>query len=339
MRLQVNALRKYDVVTESSFMPLVEEIKKFFKGSKILIVTDSNVEKLYLNEVKNLLKEYQVFSYTIDAGESSKNVDNYLRILNYLADNSFYRKDMVIALGGGVVGDLAGFVASTYMRGIVLVQCPTTLLASVDSSVGGKTGVDLPQGKNLVGTIYQPYLTYINLATFSSLPEREIKCGLGEIVKYAYISTSISEDLLSKGITQELIIQCIKIKAQIVSEDEFDNGKRAILNLGHTIGHAIESLANYTLSHGSCVCLGIKKVIEMSRKFYNLPKEKVASFNNILSFAGEGENFLFNMEKVIEKISMDKKAENKGVNFILIKDFGDVRIENLSLDKIKELLL
>ena len=339
MRLTVNALRKYDVVTETSFLPLVKEFKNFFNGNKILIVTDSNVEKLYLEELTNLLIDYQVFYYVLDAGESSKTINNYINIINFLADNSFCRKDMIIALGGGVVGDLAGFVASSYMRGIVLVQCPTTLLASVDSSVGGKTGVDLPQGKNLVGAFYQPYLTYINLSTFSSLPEGEVRCGLGEIVKYAYISTSISEELLSQGITQELIIECIKIKAQIVSEDEFDNGKRAILNLGHTIGHAIESLANYTLSHGSCVSLGIKKVIEMSAKFYNLPIEKVTSFNKILSFAGESRCISFDAEKIIEKISMDKKALKDGVNFILIKDFGDVRIEKLSLDKIKELML
>lgn len=339
MRLTVNATRKYDILTENSFSQIKKEICTFFNGKKILIVTDSIVEKLYLNQLMDNLKDYEVFSYVLPAGESSKNPQNYLKILTYLAEKNFLRKDMIIALGGGVVGDLAGFVASSYMRGIVLVQCPTTLLASVDSSVGGKTGVDLPQGKNLVGAFYQPFLTYVNLSTFSSLPEREIKCGLGEVVKYAFISSSITEEMLKKGITEELIIECVKIKAQIVSEDEFDNGKRALLNLGHTIGHAIESLANYSLSHGACVSKGIAKIIDMSAKYYNLSDKKRLELRNILSYSGEDEDILFDTDKIIEKIALDKKAENNGVNLVLIKDIGDVRIEKLSIEKIRELML
>ncbi len=338
MRLTINASKKYDIVTEKSFLFLKDEIGKFFNGRKILIVTDSNVAKLYLDEVKAVLSEYSVFTYVLEAGEESKNINNYVKILTFLAENGFYRNDLVVALGGGVVGDLAGFVAASYMRGVQLVQCPTTLLSGVDSSVGGKTAVDLPQGKNLVGAFYQPSLTYINLSTFSTLPEREVKCGMGEVVKYAYISTTISPELLKGGISEELVMECIKIKAKIVEEDEFDNGKRALLNLGHTIGHAIETLASFSLSHGSCVSKGIAKVIEMSKKYYSLAEEKCESLKKILTYSGEDESIPFKDEDILEQIKHDKKSANDGVSFLLIKDFGDVRIEKLTVDKIRELL-
>ncbi len=338
MRLTINVSKKYDVVTEQSFLPLKEEVKKFFKGNKVLIVTDSNVEKLYLEEVKSALDDYSLFSFVIEAGEESKNIDNYVKILTFLAENGFYRNDLVVALGGGVVGDLAGFVSSSYMRGVTLVQCPTTLLAGVDSSVGGKTAVDLPQGKNLAGAFYQPSLTYINLSTFNTLPEREVRCGMGEIVKYAFISSSITEDMLKGGDIEKLVMECVKIKAQIVEEDEYDNGKRALLNLGHTIGHAIETLANFSLSHGSCVSKGIARVIDMSKKYYSLTEEKCREFKRILEYSGESVDIPFSNEEILEQIKHDKKSAKDGVSFLLIKDVGDVRIEKLTLEKIKELL-
>ncbi len=339
MRLTINALRKYDIVTDYSYANLKKEIKRFFTGRRILIITDSIVENLYLDVVKKELNEFEVFSFVIQAGEASKNIDNYVKILNFLADSGFLRDDLVLALGGGVVGDLAGFVGATYMRGITLVQCPTTVLSGVDSSVGGKTAVDLAQGKNLVGSFYQPHLTYINLSTFETLNELEVKCGFGEIIKYAYISKSITEELLKEGITEQLIIECLKIKAKIVEEDEFDKGKRALLNLGHTIGHAIETLANFSLSHGSCVLKGISKVIDMSKKFYGLSDDKKVELKKLLNYAGENIDIPYSNEQILEQIKKDKKTESDGVNFLLIKDIGEVRIEKLTFDEIKMLTI
>ena len=308
------------------------------KGQKILVVTDSNVEKLYLNEVLEVLGGYQTYSYVIPSGEKEKNIDNYAKILTFLVEEGFHRDDTIIALGGGVVGDLAGFVGATYMRGITLIQCPTTLLASVDSSVGGKTAIDLKEGKNLVGSFYQPALTYINVSTFSTLPEREIVCGMGEVIKYAFISSSISRELLAKGITEELVIACVKIKADIVREDEFDKGKRALLNLGHTIGHAVETLSNYTISHGSAVIKGINKIIDMSAKYYSLSSDKVVELKSLLSLAPESTDISCSNEDVIKQIAFDKKGEKKGVNFLLINDIADVRIVKLSESEIKKLI-
>ncbi len=338
MRVTVDAVKKYDVITEKSYKNLNNEVKKVAKGSKILVVTDSNVEKLYLNQVLSLLDGYKTYSFVIAAGEKSKNFDNYLKIINFLLDNGFYREDTIIALGGGVVGDLTGFVASTFMRGITFIQCPTTLLAGVDSSVGGKTGVDLDRGKNLVGSFYQPSLTYINIETFSTLPNREIVCGMGEVIKYAYISKSITKELLSKGITEELVLECIKIKAEIVKEDEFDKGKRALLNLGHTIGHAIETLSNYSLSHGLAVIKGINKIINISKKYYSLSEDKISELKSLLNFVDEDTDISFSKEKMLEKIALDKKGEKNGVNFLLIKDIGKVEIVKLTKKEIEELM-
>lgn len=338
MKVTVDAEKKYDVITEKSYKNLNSEVKKVTKGSKILVVTDSNVEKLYLSEVLSHLDGYKTYSFVITAGEKSKNFDNYLKIINFLLDNGFHREDTIIALGGGVVGDLTGFVASTFMRGITFIQCPTTLLAGVDSSVGGKTGVDLDRGKNLVGSFYQPSLTYINIATFSTLPEREITCGMGEVIKYAYISKSITKELLSKGITEELVLECVKIKAEIVKEDEFDKGKRALLNLGHTIGHAIETLSNYSISHGLAVIKGINKIIEISKKYYSLDEDKISEFKSLLNFVDEDTNIYFSKEKLLEKIALDKKGEKDGVNFLLIKDVGKVEIVKLTKKEIEELM-
>lgn len=338
MKVTVDAVKKYDVVTEKGYKNLNSEVKKVAKGSKILVVTDSNVEKLYLNEVISSLDGYEIYSFVITAGEKSKNFDNYLKIINFLLENGFHREDTVIALGGGVVGDLAGFVASTFMRGITLIQCPTTLLAGVDSSVGGKTGLDLERGKNLVGSFYQPALTYINIATFSTLPKEEIVCGMGEVIKYAYISKNVTKKLISNGITEELVLECVKIKAEIVKEDEFDKGKRALLNLGHTIGHAIETLSNYTISHGLAVIKGINKIIDMSKKYYSLGEDKIKEYKSLLEFVDENKEITFSKEELLEKISIDKKGEKDGVNFLLIKDIGKVEIVKLTKKEIEELL-
>lgn len=338
MKLSVNTSRPYDIIIEDSFLEIENQIKKVFSGRKLLIVCDSITKELYLEEIKEKLSCFELFEYAVLSGEKSKNIENYVKIIEFLAENSFNRNDGVLALGGGVVGDLAGFVSATYMRGSCLIQCPTTLLSCVDSSIGGKTGVDLKQGKNLVGAFYQPSLTYINVSTLNTLPKREIESGFGEVIKYAFLSKTVSKKLLKEGVSKKLILECVKIKAQIVAEDEFDSGKRALLNLGHTVGHAIETLNNFTLSHGVSVAIGIEKVIEMSKRFYHLTDEKVLELKDLLALKGYEVNIKIDKEEIVEQICHDKKTTQNTVSFILIKDIGDVRVEKLSFDKIRELL-
>ncbi len=334
-RITVPASKEYEVVIESDFNNLKSEIEKVYSGEKIAVITDSNTSSLFYKTVENRLIGYRLYEITVPYGEKSKNAENYIKILSRLAELEFTRKDCVLSLGGGVVGDLSGFVASTYMRGITYIQCPTTLLACVDSSVGGKTAIDLPQGKNLVGTFYQPSLVYINTSALDSLPKCEIDCGMGEIVKYAFISKEITASDINCGASEDLIKKCVGIKADVVGKDEFDKGVRAILNLGHTIGHAIENLSGYTLSHGLCVAKGIGVIIDLSADFYHLSEEKVNEMKSLLGAMNFDLSIPFTKGEIGKKLFLDKKAERDGINFVLIKDIGDVRVEKLSEDYIR----
>ncbi len=339
MKKRIYASTPYDVVTAHGFSSLGDELASLLPGKRILVVTDGNVAPLYLEGLLSALGDFLPIPYVIKAGEASKCIENFASILSFMAENGLKREDAVLSLGGGVVGDLAGFCAASYMRGIRFIQCPTTLLSMVDSSVGGKTALDLPEGKNLVGAFLQPSLVYINLDTLTTLPKREVRCGLGEVVKYALINKDVTEQMLKAGITEELITASIGVKAAIVEEDEFDRGRRALLNLGHTVGHAIEHLSGFSLSHGAAVCRGIARVIAMSKKYYSLSDEKESELLRILSYAGEEPSCPYSNEELLSLITRDKKATDGGVNFILIRDVGDCRIVPLTENEIKELLL
>ena len=339
MKLTVNATKKYDIVSFPSFKLLAEEMKKNVRGKNVLIVSDDNVAPLYLKKASDALVGFSVHTFVFQAGEKSKNVDTYLKIIGVLAEKGFVRQDCVLALGGGVVGDVAGFAAATYMRGISFVQCPTSFLAMIDSSVGGKTAVDLPQGKNLLGAFYQPDLVYIALETLRTLPEREVRCGMGEAVKYAFLSDSISPELLKKGITEELIFKCLKIKADVVEKDEFDKGTRAFLNLGHTLGHAVEKLSGFSLSHGECVVKGLSKIIDMSVKNYSLSEEKKQEMVSLLALSGTEPTLPFDLAEVLKETVHDKKRERGGVNFVLLKDIGEPVSVLLTAEEAEALLL
>ena len=339
MKKRIAASNPYDVVTAHGFSSLEEALPALLPGKRILVVTDENVAPLYLSELLSALGHFEATPYIIKAGESSKCIENFASILSFMAQNGLKREDAVLALGGGVVGDLAGFCAASYMRGVRFIQCPTTLLSMVDSSVGGKTALDLSEGKNLVGAFHQPSLVYINLDTLATLPEREIRCGMGEIVKYAFISKSVHEEMLKEGISEELILSSIGVKAAIVEEDERDHGQRALLNLGHTLGHAIEHLSSFSLSHGAAVCRGLAKVIAMSKKYYSLSDEKESEMLRLLSYADEELSCPYSDEELLALLSRDKKATAEGINFVLIRDIGDCRTVPLSEEKIKELLV
>ena len=336
--LSVKALkRKYDIVLEKDFSRLGEKVGEVFHG-KLLVVYDENTHPLFSSDIKNQLANLELLEIILPAGENTKNIQNYVKLLSFLAENNFTRGDGVLAVGGGVIGDLCGFVASTYMRGITYLACPTTLLSCVDSSIGGKTAVNLPEGKNLVGAFYAPSLVYISTSSLNTLPKREVECGLGEVVKYAFLDGEVTLEDIKAGITEELILKCLSVKKRFVENDEFDRGERAKLNLGHTVGHAVESLSKYEFSHGLCVAKGIDKIIDISCKYYDVGDDKKREFKNLLDCADFDLSINYTAEELLSKIKIDKKAESGAVSLILIKDIGATEIVKIPLQQLKELM-
>ena len=261
--------RSYNIHFEYDFSGLANCLSKINAPKKMLLVTDTNVFKLYAEDVVRVLKEngYDISTFVFNAGEQSKNLQTISDICRACIEYGLDRKSMILALGGGVVGDMVGFAASIYMRGIDYVQIPTTLLSQSDSSVGGKTGVDFMGAKNILGAFHQPKAVYINVSAVKTLPKREFISGMGEIIKHGIIRDSKFFDFLFENsasvnkLEKEILLQmaytnCLT-KADVVSKDEFENGLRADLNFGHTFGHAIESAYDFQFSHGECVGLGM----------------------------------------------------------------------------------
>jgi len=314
------------------------------EGAAAVIVTDGNVAPLYLGIVEQSLKSsgFRTLPFVFEAGEKSKNPETYLRLINFIAENGIKRTDFIVALGGGVVGDTAGFAAATYMRGIAFVQVPTTLLAIIDSSVGGKTGVDLSCGKNLLGAFYQPRLVLADLDTLSTLPDGEWKNGIGEGVKYACLKGGRILSLLSDGIRDdgaelsEFCELCVRYKADIVEADERESGLRKLLNFGHTLGHAYEKSSGFTIPHGVAVAMGIAKMTEAAFKHGEISKEDkdlvlgLLDRYDLLADAPNG-------NELIDIIKLDKKAEDtEFINVIVIKGMGKCEIRKVSFDELVE---
>ena len=259
----VNASRTYDILIGSGLLPaLGAETAKLGNAKKVCIVSETNVWPLYGKTAQVSLENagFEVISFVFPAGESSKNGLTFLELLNYLAENKLTRSDLIVALGGGVVGDLAGFAAASYLRGIRFIQVPTTLLAAVDSSVGGKTAIDLPAGKNLAGAFCQPSLVLCDIDTLNTLPEDIFRDGCAEVIKYGILYDPVLFSRLEeKGLAfdrEAVITRCVELKRDVVMEDEFDNGARMKLNLGHTIGHGVEAKSQFEISHGKAVAIG-----------------------------------------------------------------------------------
>lgn len=344
---------KYTIQMEKSFENLSESIKDVLTESKkICIVTDSNVKNIYLDTITKLLEsDFIVFSYVIEAGEQSKSEENTLKILNYLCENSFHRTDALIALGGGVTGDLTGFTASLYMRGINFINIPTSLLAMVDSSIGGKTAVDFGQYKNLIGSFYMPKLVYINVNCIESLSDRQYFAGFAEIMKAALICDSEFYIWLIDNMYEiceknqdtmlEMISRSINIKKNIVEKDPYEKGNRALLNLGHTIGHAIEIVLNDEYIHGECVALGCvaaayiswKKGIMKMEEYYEI-RDMFVPFNLPISIVTT------KLDEIEAKVAMDKKNKSEGkIRMILLKKVGKAIIDDdVDISLIKEAL-
>ena len=311
-------------------------------SGKAAIISDHTVAGLYGDRLKVSLEQagFEPFSLNIKPGEKSKDLENFGRIVSFLADCQFTRSDAVIALGGGVVGDIAGFAAATYLRGVKVVQIPTTLLACVDSSVGGKTAIDLPQGKNLVGVFWQPHITLIDPDLLRSLPEEIYGDGLAEVLKYAAICDAGLYDLLPYDLQEEeaVIRRCIEIKRDIVSRDERDRGERQLLNFGHSFGHAIERLSQYRISHGSAVAIGMTMMARASYKMGLCSFHDSGRLIGMISVLGLPVDCPFGVDDMYQAMLLDKKRAQGDITLIMMHALGDCRLHSLPLSEAHEVL-
>lgn len=316
-------------------------IGETFSPSRIHIVSDSTVAPLYLQKLEQQFT-LPVTHTIIPAGEEHKRLATVEGIYHDLLASGMTRKDLIIALGGGVVGDITGFAAATFLRGVSLCQIPTTLLAQVDSSVGGKTGVDMPEGKNLVGAFYQPRLVLIDPSVLTTLPEQTFADGMAEVVKYGYISNRDILDMVSapdyKQNIESIIYECVKIKRDVVTIDEHDTGLRMILNFGHTIGHAAEKLGNYVdLTHGQAVAVGMVAAMRLSAFLGN--EDLTGRLVEILKHIGLPTELKYDREDIYRSLLSDKKKFGATVNFILVREPGRAEITPIDAEKLHEYVL
>ncbi|WP_294131270.1 3-dehydroquinate synthase [uncultured Clostridium sp.] len=340
--------RSYSIIIEKGLINRVsEEIRKVYKGKKIFIITDDNVNKYYGDKISNELKgsDFEVKLLSLKPGEETKNFNTLPIVYNELLDFNLTRSDLIIALGGGVIGDLAGFVASTYLRGVDFVQIPTSLLAQVDSSVGGKVAVDLDRGKNLVGSFYHPKCVLIDPEVLNTLEDRFFIDGMAEVIKYGCIKDKEFFDYLEKMENNKQLInnmevvihKCCDIKRQVVENDEKDKGERMLLNFGHTLGHAIEQHYNYTkYSHGEGVAIGMYVISKISEEKGLTKKGTSQRIKDILVKYNLPYELDVNIEETLEAINLDKKKLGNDLNIIILKEIGSSEIYKTTAEFLKE---
>lgn len=349
------ASKEYPVFLGTGTIGHLPQILGSFKKfpSKVLIVTDDTIEKLYLSEIVSSLEDqsFSVHSYVLPNGEGAKSFENYFAIQTFALENGLDRHSVIIALGGGVVGDIAGFVASTFMRGIKFIQVPTTLLAH-DSAVGGKVAINHPLGKNMIGSFYQPEAVIYDIDFLKSLPEKEMRSGFAEVVKHSLIWDHdfyrwIKENIKSiNDLTEQGLLVClesgIKIKTEVVSNDEKETGLRAILNFGHTLGHALEAAYGYgKITHGDGVALGMLFATRLSEKLnpgLHLADELKAAWK-LYGFPTQIQSSV-SPEDLLSWMKKDKKTQNSHIHMVLIQSIGNVEVrsvpDKLILETLKE---
>jgi len=333
----------YPIVWKDDFSELADEIRAIdgIAPHKICVVTDSNVGPLYLDEVTDALSDLsntELYTWTFAAGEQNKNLNTVTALIRFLIENRFDRSDMLAALGGGVTGDLTGFAASIYLRGIDFFQIPTSLLAQVDSSVGGKTGVDFDEYKNMVGAFHQPRLVYMNASVLRTLPADQFASGMGEVLKSAEIRSEYffrrierkADRILARDpdVLSYVIRSCCEIKGAVVEDDPEDRGLRAILNFGHTLGHAIEKDCGFRLLHGQCVAIGSVGAAWLSMERGMIPESvyhRILALNRIFDLPVSVSGLT--AEQIVETARSDKKVENGRLKFILLDGLGNAVID------------
>ena len=338
-KILVKTGRPYDILIGHDILDKAGEfVRPLTKAVRAVIVSDTNVSGIYSQRVRNSLEEngFETSVFVFEAGESSKRLSTIEKMYTHFFENNITRTDIVIALGGGVTGDMAGFAAATYLRGIDFVQIPTSLLAQVDSSVGGKTAVDLPTGKNLVGAFWQPILVLIDPETLNTLPEKFFKDGLGEVIKYGCIrSESLFERLENenaKDFIDDIIYECVSIKRDVVENDERDTGERAILNFGHTLGHALEKLNDYSnLTHGEAVSAGSAIITNISEKNGLTENGTAKRLENLLKKYDLPINSDFSLSEIINATRGDKKSTGNSIKFVFLEKIGKCFVKKIDI--------
>ena len=342
--IRVNVNTPYWVMVDRGVLATTGAcIKSLSRANKVVVITDSNVDKFYSKIVIDSINKvgFETHKFVFDAGEKSKNINTYLDIVSFLVKNNVSRNDLLVALGGGVVGDLVGFVASTYLRGVDFVQIPTTLLSIIDASVGGKTAIDIEEGKNLIGAFYQPKMVIADLNTLETLPSEEISNGLGEMAKYAVLIGGEYFDMMEDDVYKNLdtlIALSIEYKRDIVEKDEKEGNIRKFLNLGHTVAHAIEKLSGYTIPHGNAVSTGLVVMAKACNKNGLLTDGQRDRILSLIEKYNLSKTHPFSIGDIAKEIALDKKSDSKKVDAIVINAIGECEIKPIALNEIGDFL-
>lgn len=340
-KLTVNVNDSYDILIQKGLLGRVgEHISNVLKGSKITLISDDNVYPIYGESVKAQLEEngYTVYTYVFKAGEESKKTATVIDMVEFMAQQGLTRSDGVVALGGGVCGDMAGFASAIYLRGIKFVQIPTSLLAQVDSSVGGKTAVDLPQGKNLCGSFHQPSLVIIDPDVLNTLSDRFFNDGMGEVIKYGCIKSAQLFKRLEtenpKDFIEDLIYECVNIKRVIVENDEKEQGERALLNFGHTCGHAIEKLWDFkTVTHGEAVAIGMLMIAQAGENAGLTQAGTAEKIKAMLNKMNMKTADTHSVQEIVNAMSADKKRTTTGIKLVMLKSIGESFIYPVTMEE------
>lgn len=338
----VNASRSYEILIAPGLLDtLGQRAAACLKGRTVCIVSDDTVAALYLAWARSSLERagFSVYSYVFPHGERSKNGENFLNLLNVLAEHRLTRADGLIALGGGVTGDLTGFAAACYLRGIAYIQVPTTLLAMVDSSVGGKTAVDLPAGKNLCGAFWQPVLVLCDTSLLDSLPEAIFRDGCAEVIKYGVLGNRALFDRLKRGIKgqlEDVVATCVDAKRAVVEADERDTGCRQLLNLGHTLGHAVERNSDFTLSHGQAVSIGMAMIARAAEKKELCSREAREELVSLLRQYGLPTETDQRPEEILQTALGDKKRQGGTLTLVVPREIGVCQLHPIPLEQLGE---
>lgn len=349
IKTTVKASRTYDVLTGSGLLGSSGKIMRDAvpDAQKVLIVSETNVAPLYLDTVKKSASEngFEVYEFIFEAGEKSKNITSIAGMWGVMAKAGFTRTDLLVALGGGVTGDMGGFAASTFLRGINVIQIPTSLLSMVDASVGGKTGIDLPEGKNQVGAFWQPSVVIEDMDCLKSLPDEVFTEGMAEVIKYAFIMDrelyKLLTDNMSCGVAirddalllEKIVGMCVADKADVIMSDEFDNGRRQILNYGHTVGHVIERNSNFGKPHGICVAKGMGIIIDACVRAGTLSSENAAKMKELITAYGLPVSDGITAKEAVAGAMNDKKKRGSNLSIILVNEIGNAEIKKMTSDE------
>ena len=341
--VHITASREYDVLVERGLLSRCGElVRAATKAKKAVVIAGDIVYPLYGAQVEQSLKAagFEVLHYVLPHGEQAKTLENYGKLLEFLSLNHITRTDVLVALGGGVTGDLTGFAAATYQRGMDFVQVPTTLLAAVDSSVGGKTAVNLPTGKNQVGCFYQPALVLCDPELLSTLPEEEFRCGCAEVIKYGVLgSRKFFDELKATPIQEQLehvICTCVEMKRDIVNQDEFDRGVRQLLNLGHSFGHAVEACSHFGVLHGQAVAIGMAAITRAAMAKGYCSEETLQAVLKLLDQYRLPTSTGFGLEEMAEAALTDKKLTGGTMHLVVPEEIGRCAILSVPTEEIKD---